>query len=187
MPYRPRYLIQLQARGRSLPPGAPEDHLWPAVERLNLWDLREAWAMGASPHARNGHGQGVLAALTDVARRRDPRQGLIAIEEAVRQGARLGAGEADVRALHQWLTFPQTEWFMLAARQAPHLWVRPFEGRTALHVLAAHAVDGVWAAAQRQAPVPLAAWGERNPEGLTPSELREKVHEPPSPARRLRP
>lgn len=172
MPYSSSYLVQNAARGRPRPDGTPEDHLWDAVQRGDVWLLNEAWSMGASPHARNGRGLSVLAAITlgQEGRHAEPRF-VALLESAWRHGSRLGRSQDDVAAFQRWMRSPQGLQFALSRGNLPWL-ERSAGGQIALHVLAEHATPEMWSIATRRAPVPSAAWETPDSNGNTPSGLR---------------
>jgi len=79
MPWSARYLMNLQARGRPLPTGRPEDLLERAIEQLSLPDVEQAIHAGANP---DGMGANALHLALDVAERRG---------EPLREGSRLAS------------------------------------------------------------------------------------------------
>ncbi len=49
MPYSTKYLMQQAARGRPIPQGRPEDHLFRALEQASPMEVEQAIHMGANP------------------------------------------------------------------------------------------------------------------------------------------
>jgi hypothetical protein len=175
MPYKTRYLMQQTARGRPMPQGDPDEHLWAAIRTMSVWNIREAWEMGASPHARDNEGEGVLAAITRRAQvySLSPDRTLPLLEDAWRQGSRLGQRPHEVDIFHMWLTNQSSSWwqFCIVRRELP--WqAKSSTGRTAAHILAEQVVAGRWPQGLPSAiPLPAAAWEQPDAQGVTPNSL----------------
>ena len=93
MPCSNRHIMNELARGRPMPHGQPEPHLYRALERMDSMGISQAVHMGARVDVPDGRSRSSAHILLDAAMtpqgefRQDPRRLLACIRELVRNNA----------------------------------------------------------------------------------------------------